>query len=192
MSTEPHRLSLAMEWVELELNAGRPVVALGHRRDLAYHLVSRVGDKSGLLLGGDGKDEFRRTVKGLANHSITFAAGTYQAFGTGLNIPSLEVGVAMTPLTSNKQLFGQVRGRFCRKSEGKDAAKFYYLWDRWVFGIEPIMNLKRWNNHVTVVKYGTHEKIAVKDYIAEWNREGYGNDNYSTASKGIGFNTFRR
>ncbi len=50
---------------------------------------------------------------------------------------------------SNKQLFGQVKGRLCRSAKGKNDAMLYYLHDGAAFGDYPLRNLKRWASTVT-------------------------------------------
>lgn len=110
-------------------------------------------DATGLLLGGAGNEaEFARTRAAFKDGSAVFAAGTYQAIGYGMDLPSVARGVATTPIHSNRSFFGQVRGRLCRRSEktGKTDARLYVLWDVGVYGRRPLENMCRWNKRVLV------------------------------------------
>jgi len=131
------------------------VIVFTQRRDHAMQLdrmLSQNGFPCGLLLGGK-PDEvvFKRTIADLKSGAIRVAVGTVEATGTGLDIPDLSIGIAATPLASNKQLFGQVRGRLCRIADGKDRARLYYLFDHLYFrGTKHLKNIVEWNPSVSV------------------------------------------
>lgn len=153
---------------------GCQVLALTHRREHALALARREvehGALCGTLLGGpEYANEFVSAVQGMRARNLHFAAGTYQAIGQGLDIPTVERGIACTPIATNRQFFGQVRGRLCRTAKGKRDAVLFYLWDKYVFGVEPLINLRRWNERVRVqADDGTW--MDVNEYIeGEWNR----------------------
>lgn len=173
MVADSARNKLITTWARTEMVFGNQVLALCHRREHAMMLVRekiREGLRAGLLLGGsENAKEFADTVKQMRDRSLNYAAGTYQAIGQGLDIPSVQRGIACTPIASNRQFFGQVRGRLCRRADGKRDAVLYYLWDQHVFGIEPIRKLQRWNK---VVKVRSNDKswIHADEYVDDWNR----------------------
>ena len=102
-----------------------------------------------LMLGGDEwADRFDATKEGLASGRLRAACGTIQAVGTGIDMPALSRAVLATPVGSNRQLYGQIRGRLARP--GKDDAVLYVLWDRHVQGLSPLKNMLRWNRTVVV------------------------------------------
>lgn len=137
-----------------EANAGQRIVALTHRREHAQIISARAAAAAfdcGLMLGSDeSAAELVESTEGLLTGTMMMAAGTYQAIGQGIDLPVVDRGICATPLGTNRQLFGQVRGRFCRTAEGKDDAILFYLWDRHVFGLNHLVNLKRWNRNVKV------------------------------------------
>lgn len=158
MMTNAERNAVALGLARGEIKHGEQVVLLSHRRDHCRRFdadLAAVGITSGLLLGGaESESEFRRTLDGILRGGVRAAAGTYQAIGQGLDLPSVAVGIATTPIANDaggRSFFGQVRGRLCRTAEGKDDARIYYLWDRALYGSRPIRNLTRWNRRVVVL-----------------------------------------
>jgi hypothetical protein len=124
--------------------------------------VARTEPRSGLLLGGkDAKVEFERTRVGILAGEVRVAVGTYQAVGTGTDLPSLARGVASTPIHNNKPFLEQVKGRICRVSTAtaKSDARLYVLWDRAIFGLAPLRNLCRWSNVVKLKDAFTGEWV---------------------------------
>lgn len=173
MTKNKHRNMVAMSIARTMLALGHQVLMLTHRREHAASLIRaelEIGTRAGLLLGGpENTAEFASTVKEIRSGELKIAAGTYQAIGQGMDVPSVSRGVACTPIASNKQFFGQVRGRLCRKYAGKKDAVLYYLWDKEVFGLEPILNLRKWNK-VVMVESG-NGCIPAADFVAEWNKQ---------------------
>jgi superfamily II DNA or RNA helicase len=141
-----------------------PGFVFTHRRAHAAWIdtqLMQAGIKSGLLLGGPkAADAFEATKAGLQDQSIQIGVGTYQAIGVGQNIPSVAVGLCTTPMHTNKQQANQVKGRLCRKSDGKDRAIMYVMWDRHVHGRQVLLNLKRWNTRVSVLDDGRWTDVA--------------------------------
>jgi hypothetical protein len=86
---------------------------------------------------------------------IVTAVGTVQSIGTGIDLPAVDRGIATTPMHSNKQQAGQMRGRLCRVDRSPNARKtdsiLYVLWDRKVHGLVPLRNWLRINDgNVTI------------------------------------------
>lgn len=152
---------------------GSQVLMLTHRREHAAAMARehiKRGSPCGVLLGGtDNSKEFALAVDDMRMKKLLISAGTYQAIGQGLDIPSVDVGIACTPIATNKQFFGQVRGRICRTAKGKTSATLYYLWDQHVFGIEPILNLKKWNKTVLIQMPPGNVWVEAGDFVKnEW------------------------
>ena len=150
------------------LNNGEQVLILSHRREHCARNdadVSAAGVRCGRMVGGvEDREEFERSLRMLRDGSLSAVAGTYQAIGTGIDLPSVAVGVCTTPIAGGKDgksFYQQVRGRLCRRAEGKHGARIYYLLDRNVFGLEPLRNLIRWNNTVRVFDGGAWHDARV-------------------------------
>lgn len=154
METNDDRNDLVASIVAQEVAKNEQVMVLAHRRDHCRVLdaaISSYGIESGFLIGGpDYKAVFQETLANIHAGKIKVGVGTVQAVGQALDIPTLGVAVASTPLATNRQQFGQVRGRVCRTAEGKTEAKLYYLWDRFVYGTSHVKNLMRWNAVVKI------------------------------------------
>ena len=172
MSVDKDRNALAVRIAVEYVKRGERVVIMSHRREHCMTLdadVSALGHKCGRMLGSNVDDaEFEATREGLASGELRVATGTYQAIGTGLDMPSVSVGVVSTPIANSRDgrsFFAQVRGRFCRTNEagGKTGARLVYLWDREVYGLKPIENLARWNNVVRVLDGATF--VGAREYI---------------------------
>lgn len=143
MTSDAGRNEVVRRVIGDEIRQGRQVIALTHRRDHATAMEADHGP--GALFVGQ-HPRFEESVSAFRSRSMFFGAGTYQAVGTGLDLPSVEVGVCTTPIHTNRQFFTQVRGRFCRTAPGKTQGILYYLWDRQVFGEAVLFNLRRWND----------------------------------------------
>ncbi len=91
--------------------------------------------------------------------------GTYQAAGEGIDLPAVSVGVAITPISTNEQMFNQVRGRFCRisPSTGKSCGRLYVLYDRAIFDERVLRNIIKWNKTVKV-RVGS-SWVSAKEYM---------------------------
>lgn len=132
------------------------VLVLSHRREHCMMLDQRLvglGAQTGFLIGGDDyRTEFRKSVASIESGAIRVGVGTFDAIGQGIDLPGVSVGVCCTPIASNKQVFNQVRGRFCRTAAGKTTARLYYLWDRKVFGLQHLQNICAWNANVVLLQ----------------------------------------
>jgi superfamily II DNA or RNA helicase len=123
-----------------------------HARRLADETLFGLGVKAGLMLGGDDqRRRFEEDKRRLLAGEIPVATGTFQAIGTGIDVPNVVAGVIATPFGNNRQFFGQVRGRVCRAAKGKKHAVLYVLWDRDVF---PRMasSIAKWNGGRTLIR----------------------------------------
>jgi superfamily II DNA or RNA helicase len=166
MAEDQHREALIYGIVQQEVVAGRQVIVLTDRRDHVVqidHNLARLAIPSGVMMG-DNETAFRAAADGLESGRVRAAVGTIQACGTGCDFPKLDAGVICVPMASNRQNFGQVRGRVCRAPKGKEYARLYYLWDRLVYGRKALENIVRWNDGNVVVLDGS-EWVAGADYL---------------------------
>lgn len=170
MTTDAERNALVTRLALDDVDAGEQVLAFSHRVEhcrqveadvralhVKRHGTARPATATGLLIGGaENESEFQRVVAGLESREVVFAAGTYQAIGYGLDLPSVARGVATTPIHNDRTGFNQVRGRLCRTSAAtnKTEARLYYPWDVAIFGRRPLENLLRWNRRVFVFDQG--------------------------------------
>lgn len=155
MQEDSERDAVLLEFVEGHTAFGQQGLIFSHRVQHCRRIESALtgeGIKCGLMIGGkDHERTFEHTATGLRSGSLRVGIGTYQALGTGLDFPSVEFGVAMTPIHTNKEFFGQVRGRLCRVAAGKGEPRIYVPWDMHVFGDEPLDTMCRWNADVQVL-----------------------------------------
>jgi superfamily II DNA or RNA helicase len=135
--------------LELVHEGDVPALVFTHRRDHAARLSTELladGVSCGLMMGGEeSAATFAEARELLERGKLLVAVGTFNAIGQGIDVPGLLAGVVGTPLGTNRQFFGQVRGRVCRASPGKTVGHLYYLWDREVFPRAP-RNLIEWND----------------------------------------------
>lgn len=137
----------------------RPALVFSHRvqhcasmRAEILSALSKVAPdlRVGVVLGDPVyKAESDETVAGLQAGTHRCGVGTYQSIGTGIDLPGVEVGVAVTPILANRQNFRQVRDRLCRVDRRPGATKrhavLYVLWDADVLGERPLRNAFAWN-----------------------------------------------
>lgn len=166
MSEDAERNAIVENLARSERASGRQVLVFASERLHCRVLSAALADLgAGHLIGGsDYGSEYDRTIAGLRNGKVGIAVGTYQACGTGTDLPSVEVGIAVTPVLANKSRFRQSRGRLCRKPVGKTVARLYVLWDPLVHGIRHLENALRWNGPGTFVWDGT-EWVTAKAYL---------------------------
>lgn len=166
MMGDDDRNRLVLRLAREAIAEGEQVVVLAQYREHVMtfgQAISAMGTPCGYLIGGpDFAVEFERTKSGLKAGTLKAGSATYQAFGTGIDVPKIGTGIGATPIGANRQLFRQVRGRFCRTSTGKGGARFYYLWDRHVFP-KHLKNLKTWFPRVVVFEDGGW--TPAKEYI---------------------------
>lgn len=154
MQQNKARNQLALSMIKECVDAGLPTLTFTHRVDHAKMLdamVSGQGIAGGLALGGDDwSDQFDATVAGLRDGSLMVGCGTFGKLGVGHDIPTVAAGIVVTPVHNNRAFFGQVKGRICRTSQGKQNARVIVLWDWKVFGLVPIFNMRKWNSVMRV------------------------------------------
>jgi superfamily II DNA or RNA helicase len=133
LSVADARDELIVEIVESELARKEQILVFSLRVEHCRRLVARLtsaGIAAGLLLGGAENQVARRaTVEGLRKKRLQVAVGTTQAVGTGVDLPSVGVGIGAMPFAANRQDFNQVVGRVCRIAGGTTPARFYMLAD---------------------------------------------------------------
>jgi superfamily II DNA or RNA helicase len=133
LSVADARDELIVEIVESELARKEQILVFSLRTEHCRRLVARLtsaGIAAGLLLGGAENQVARRaTVDGLRKKRLQVAVGTTQAVGTGVDLPSVGVGIGAMPFAANRQDFNQVVGRVCRIAGGTTPARFYMLAD---------------------------------------------------------------
>ena len=134
-------------------DSSAPVLVMAHEVEHCRAIAARLGRNglpAGLLLGGDeNRGEFMSTMQLLRDARLKVAVGTYKAVGQGIDLPRLGGVVAATPIASNEQLFGQVRGRVCRSAPGKTLGRLWLLWDQYVYPGHA-KNVARWNRRTIV------------------------------------------
>jgi superfamily II DNA or RNA helicase len=133
MSGCAERDEIILRIVEEERERGEQILIFSLRVDHCRRLQGRLanaGVSAGLMLGGpENKGALDEAVAGMRAGTMRVAVGTVQAVGTGVDLPSVGVGIAAMPIASNPQLLGQVAGRVCRAAGGEGAARLYYLAD---------------------------------------------------------------
>jgi superfamily II DNA or RNA helicase len=168
MALDKKRNELAMQALDRAFADGSSAMVFSHRVrhcQVLDALCAEHGIKSGLMLGGvEWATTFDATGKGLREGTVQVGIGTIQAIGQGIDVPAVDRGVIVTPITGNRQQFGQVRGRICRTTKGKHSAIIYYLWDRHVYGLFALRNLAKWSNTVTVLD-DSGRLIEASEYI---------------------------
>ena len=146
---------------------GHQVILFARRREHCLVLnqaAAAAGIKSGLLVGSvQNAAEFADTIAKLNARELSWASGTISAVGQGLDIPTVARGVVLTPIATNKPMWGQVCGRLCRIAPGKADALIYYLYDQRIFGASQLRNLERWNNRVSVLSGG--RRVSVDEFL---------------------------
>ncbi len=171
MQNDEERNELAVRMIEECIRAGLPTLAftqfVDHARKLDAALTKR-GIASGLALGGpDWEDTFNETVQGLRDGKLQAGCGTFGKLGVGHDIPTVAAGIAVTPVHNNRPFLGQVKGRICRTTAGKQNARILILWDRLVFGHQPLFNLKAWNEVCRVWDEWEGRWKDIGDYMKE-------------------------
>jgi superfamily II DNA or RNA helicase len=150
ITTDDDRNTLLVRLVQhLNANAEVPALVFSHRvehaRSIADEMLFAARVRCGLLLGGpENAQRYKEDKARLKGGDLPVCAGTFTAVGRGIDMPAVLSGVMATPIGSNRQFFGQVRGRCCRKSAGKERGTLYVLWDREVFPYMP-GTLEKWN-----------------------------------------------
>lgn len=176
MQNSKARNQLALSMITECVKSGLPTLTFTHRTDHAKildNLVSGQGIESGLALGGDDwSAEFDATIAGLRDGSKMVGCGTFGKLGVGHDIPTVAAGIIVTPVHNNRAFFGQVKGRICRTSKGKQNARVIVLWDWKVFGMVPIYNMRKWNSVMRVWCEWDKRWKDVDTFVGEVRRNG--------------------
>ena len=171
MAADAARNELGLRPALEEAADGERVLIMAHRREHCRELVAQFvanGQRAGFLIGGqDYRQEFVETREAMLAGKTLVGVGTYQSIGTGVDLPVVGRVVAVTPIASNRQFFGQVRGRVCRAAagQGKKGARLYYLWDRYVYGTGHLRNLVAWNRTVKVWDEDEGKWVEGRQYL---------------------------
>jgi len=176
MTADAARNEIVAEVVGAEADAGEQVIALSHRVEhvlaIAAAQVAR-GRRAEPMLGGVEWAERRAAaIDSMRAGTLHVGAGTIQSIGTGLDLPSVGRGVLATPVGSNRQLYGQIRGRLCRPGPGKTAV-IYVLWDQHVSGAASLKRMLEWNRSV-LVRDGAEGWVQGRAYLKRWKDEHHG------------------
>lgn len=170
MVADVGRNALVVEAARAELDAGEQVLVLSQRVEHAAALAKTLG--AGLMLGGEERRaEREKAIDDMRTGALRAAAGTIQAMGQAIDLPSVGRGILATPVGSNRQLYGQIRGRLCRPQAGKTAV-IYVLWDQHVSGAAPLKRMLEWNRSV-LVRDGT-EWTNGRVYLKRWKEQHHG------------------
>lgn len=155
MVEDRRRNDLALEILRAEVKAGNQALVVSQRKEHCRVIDSALtgeGIRTGAMLGGvKMRRQFDATVEGIRNGSVRVAVGTLQAVGTGIDLPSVAVGMSLTSISGNESQFRQFRGRVCRAAPGKQGARLYLLHDAYQ-GRRAIENVLRWNGGNVVVR----------------------------------------
>ncbi len=168
IADDPNRRALVEQIIQREIAEGHQILVMSDTRDHCREMASFASRHApaGFLLGGsDFREEFRRTVSGMRKGKIRVGVGTFQATGTGVDIPGVEVVIAATPILANRTRFRQGRGRAMRRPEGKTVARMYVTWDRRVYGLRHLANACAWNDETMVWDRDADAWVSGRDYL---------------------------
>ena len=194
MMVDADRNRVVVDLAAEEAHAGERVLVFSHRVDHCHRLLADVAQEEprvGLLIGGDEFEaDFEATRNQLDTGECRVGVGTYQAIGTGIDLPSVSRGVCATPIHSNRPFFSQVRGRICRVDRSAGATKgdavLYYLWDRRIYGVTSLRNLVRWSKRARVLEGG--QWVDGREFLKRMER----GDEAKRDEAAPGFNLARR
>lgn len=167
MAGDAGRNSIASQRAAECAQAGHRVLVWTARVEHAKELseaISKLGQATVVMVGGDAA-EFERSRAEFSSGRAPVAVGTYQAIGTGIDLPSADRGVVTVPFAT-PQIWGQVRGRLSRTSTGKTDARAFYLWDKRVFDLAPVRRMRSWNAKCYVEQPGG--EVEVKEFLKSW------------------------
>ncbi len=173
LTQDEERNRLLLEVARAETKRGEKVLFFSHRVEHCENLRALFAahdPRVGLMTGGKPNEaEFSRSIAGLLDGSVVAGFGTYQALGASIDLPNVGRGIACTPIHNNRQFVNQVRGRVCRRPEGKVDAVLFYPFDVRVFGLAPAVNLARIAKVAKVLEGG--QWVDAKGWIKKARRE---------------------
>lgn len=159
MTKNKARNELAVRLTVEQMKAGHVSLVFSHRVEHCFDLRARIVERDhrvGIIVGEPKyKQESSESLQQITTGQIVAAVGTVQSIGTGIDLPAADRGIATTPMHSNRQQAGQMRGRLCRVDRSPSARKtdsvLYVLWDRKVHGLVPLRQWLRINDgNVTI------------------------------------------
>jgi superfamily II DNA or RNA helicase len=180
MTTDDRRNEFITDLAVKQMKAGHVLLTFSHRVDHCLDIRSRIvtsDSRVGVVVGEDRYvQESNDTLTKIVEGKIVAAVGTVQSIGKGIDLPAVDRGIVTTPLHSNKQQAGQVRGRICRVDRSPNAKKvdsvLYVLWDRKVHGLVP---LRKWlqinKGNVTIYDPNTGRTEPGKAFLKRAERE---------------------
>lgn len=180
MAKDEKRNELATSLAVEEMKAGHVSLVFSHRVEHCFHLRAKIVEKDhrvGIVVGEPKyKQESSESLQQIATGKIVCAVGTVQSIGTGIDLPGADRGIATTPMHSNRQQAGQMRGRLCRVDRSPNARKtdsaLYVLWDRKVHGLVPLRQWLRINEgNVTVYDPKTGAREPGRAFLKRAERE---------------------
>jgi superfamily II DNA or RNA helicase len=190
MTKDERRNELAVKLTVEEMKAGHVSLVFSHRVEHCFDIRARIVERDhrvGIIVGEPKyKQESNESLQQIVTGQIIAAVGTVQSIGTGIDIPAAARGIATTPMHSNRQQAGQMRGRLCRvdrqaldiqlagrlRRTPKTDSILYVLWDRKVHGLVPLRQWLRINDgNVTVYDPETGKTEPGRAFLKRAERE---------------------
>jgi superfamily II DNA or RNA helicase len=180
MTTNEERNALIVKLATEQMKADHVTLVFSHRVQHCVNLRADIvahDSRVGIVVGEEQYvRESDETIAGLTSGKILTAVGTVQSIGTGVDLPAVDRGIATTPMHSNPQQAGQMRGRIVRVDRSPTARKtdaiLYVLWDRKVHGLVP---LRKWlqinKGNVSVWDPKTERIESGKSYLRRAEQE---------------------
>jgi superfamily II DNA or RNA helicase len=126
------------QWLEViraELDAGLRVCVMSHRRETAETFMKKLASyRPASVLGGDTS----KGVQSMLDGKTKLVVGTFEAVGTGTNMPDLDAGFFLDPCHQDRRNLKQYVGRFCRNSGSDVKPRVYAPWDEGIYGDRPL------------------------------------------------------
>jgi superfamily II DNA or RNA helicase len=173
-----------------QMKKGHVSLVFSHRVEHCFDIRARIVEhdhRVGIIVGEPKyKQESSESLRQIVTGEIIAAVGTVQSIGTGIDLPAAARGIATTPMHSNKQQAGQMRGRLCRvdrhaldiqiagrlRRTPKTDSILYVLWDRKVHGLVPLRQWLRINDgNVTVYDPETGKTEPGRAFLKRAERE---------------------
>lgn len=190
MRQDDERNKIVVDLAVAQMKAGHVSLVFSHRVEHCFDLRSQVvahDYRVGIIVGEKKyKQESSESLRQITTGQIVTVIGTVQSIGTGIDLPAADRGIATTPMHSNKQQAGQMRGRLCRvdreaqklQAEGKLQRRLktdsilYVLWDRKVHGLVPLRQWLRINEgNVSIFDRHTDKTEPGKPFLKRAERE---------------------
>lgn len=180
MTKDERRNELAVSLAVEQMKRGHVSLVFSHRVEHCFDLRARIvghDHRVGIIVGEPKyKQESSESLQQITTGKIVAAVGTVQSIGTGIDLPGADRGIATTPMHSNRQQAGQMRGRLCRVDRSPNARKtdsvLYVLWDRKVHGLVPLRQwLKINDGNVTIFDPKTGKTEPGRAFLKKAERE---------------------